>query len=104
MGDILLSGSSSKLIQDLINKLHDKFALKKLGTLQYFLGMEVHRQSNGSMFLTQTKYIKDLFSKVNMYEAKGVHTPMVNNCKLRKHGTYIISDPLIYHSTIGVLQ
>lgn len=61
--DILIIESSSKLIHELINKLHLKISLKKPRVHQYFLGIEVHHQTNGIFFLTQTKYIKDLLSR-----------------------------------------
>lgn len=51
------------------------------------------------MVLTQTKYIKDLLSKVNMDEANGVNTPMFSSCKLSKHGEDKISNPFLYRST-----
>jgi histone deacetylase 1/2 len=37
--DILITGSSSQLINDLIDKLHAQFALKRLGQVDYFLGI-----------------------------------------------------------------
>lgn len=101
---ILLTGSSPKWIHDLINKLHIKFSLKHLGVIKYFLAIEVHHQPNGLMILTQTKYIQDLLSKVNMYVAKGVHTPTVSSYKLSKHDMNALQDPFLYHSTIGALQ
>lgn len=102
--DILVTDSSSKLIHAIINKPHDKFALKKLGTPQYFLGIEVHHQANGTLFLTQTKYMRRLLAKANMIEVKGVATHMFIQCKLRKHDTNVLSDPLLYRSTVGALH
>lgn len=75
--DILIIGSSPTILHNLISKLHDKFALKKLCMPQYFLGIEVHYQENGLMVLTQTKYINDLLTKFNMDEANGVSRRMV---------------------------
>lgn len=101
--DILIIGSSFKLIHALIHKLHDKFALKRLGTPQYFLGIEVHHQANDTLLLTQTKYIRDLISNANINEVKGVDTPMFSQFKLRNHGTDVIPYPLLCRSTNGVL-
>lgn len=42
--DIIITGSSSPMIHDLITKLNAKFALKQLGDLDYFLGLEVKKQ------------------------------------------------------------
>lgn len=102
--EILITGSSSKLIHDLMNKLNMKFSLKQLGLPRYFLGVNVHSQSDGSLLLAQTKYIHDLPNKFTMTEAKGVDPPMMSTCKLRKHGSYALSDPLFYCSTVLVLQ
>lgn len=54
--DILIIGTYPQLVHDLISKLHHKFALKKLGKPNYFLGIEVHEQKGGFILLTQTKY------------------------------------------------
>jgi histone deacetylase 1/2 len=39
--DILVTGSAPHLITDLIHKLSIQFALKELGEVDYFLGLEV---------------------------------------------------------------
>lgn len=36
--------------------------------------------------------------------ANGVNTLMFSQCKLNKHDTHIIFDPINYKSTIGTLQ
>nr|KYP58987.1 hypothetical protein KK1_014412 [Cajanus cajan] len=50
--DIIITGSSSSLITNLIQKLHVSYALKKLGSLEYFLGIEVKHLSSGVVFLS----------------------------------------------------
>ena len=45
-----------------------------MGTLNYFLGVEVISTRVG-LFLSQHKYIRDLLSKINMVGAKDVSTP-----------------------------
>lgn len=102
--DILITVSSSPLIHDLITKLHNKFSLKKLGKPEYFLGIEVKYQANGSLILTQTKYIRDLIAKLNMSDSKGVTTPMFSHCKLSKHDSDTMQDPTLHRSTVGALQ
>jgi uncharacterized membrane protein len=78
--DILITGKSSSLVTDLIQKLDTQFALKNLGKLNYFLGIEVNYLSNGSILLNQTKYVHDLLCKANMDEAEGIGSPMVSSC------------------------
>ena len=55
--DIIVTGTSSNLIDCFIAQLSDNFALKDLGKLHYFLGIEVAWLADGSLHLSQTKYI-----------------------------------------------
>lgn len=102
--DILITGTSSQLISDLIHKLNAQFALKELGSLDYFLGIEVKRLKNGCLLLNQSKYIRDLLLKANMAESKGISSPMVASCKLSRFGTDTMADPHLYRSVVGALQ
>lgn len=102
--DILITGSSSVLIHDLNNKLHTAFALKKLDKPSCFLGIKVKFHSNGPLFPTQSKYIKDLLSRTKMDNANGVPTTMLSTCKLSKHGNNQIFDLQLCRSIVGVLQ
>jgi histone deacetylase 1/2 len=102
--DILLTGSSSTILHDLIDRLHSQFALKHLGKPDYFLGIEVKNLPSGNILLTQSKYIRDLLHRANMADAKGITTPMVSNIKLSKFGTDALSDPSEYRSIVGALQ
>lgn len=54
--DILLTRNDDALIGQIVIDLNDKFSLKILGDLNYFLGFEVHRNSNG-ILLTQSKML-----------------------------------------------
>ena len=60
--DIIITGNNPSLIKQLISKLNTFFFLKDLGSLDYFLGIEVKHQSDGSIVLTQGKYIRDLLA------------------------------------------
>jgi histone deacetylase 1/2 len=102
--DILITGSTPHLIKDLIDKLNIKFALKQLGEVDYFLGLEVHHKSSGALLLNQAKYVKDLLCKTNMENCKPIGSPMVSSCRLSKFGTDTMSDPSLYRSTVGALQ
>jgi hypothetical protein len=62
--------------EKLLAQLCDDFTVKDLGTLNYFLGIEVHHTSQG-LIPTQHKYIHDLLSRINMLNSKGVPTPML---------------------------
>ena len=49
--DILIIGTSSSMVDSVIQSLQNKFALKDLGELHYFLGVEATWSHNG-LFLS----------------------------------------------------
>jgi len=53
--DIVITGTDSILIGNLKQNLQASFHMKDLGSLTYFLGLEVHTDSSG-IFLNQWKY------------------------------------------------
>ncbi|GJV62114.1 ribonuclease H-like domain-containing protein [Tanacetum coccineum] len=54
--DIVLTASSESLLQQIIRSLHKEFAMIDLGSLNYFLGIFVTRDSSGSLqYLTFTR-------------------------------------------------
>lgn len=72
--DILITGSSSSSITNLITILSSKFAMKDLGCLSYFLGLEALYHGS-SIILSQTKYASDLLVKAGMQECKPSFSP-----------------------------
>ncbi|KAK1682557.1 hypothetical protein QYE76_043405 [Lolium multiflorum] len=61
--DIILTSSSDSAIAALLKNLNHEFALKDLGDLHYFLGLEAHKQQNG-LILNQEKYATDLLKPI----------------------------------------
>jgi histone deacetylase 1/2 len=102
--DIIITGNSQPKVQSLVDKLHTTFALKQLGNLDYFLGIQVTHLPDGSLMLNQNKYIADLLAKASMSEATSLPTPMISSAKLSKHGGTTMSDPTLYRSVVGALQ
>ena len=102
--DIIITGNSAPFITALIKHLNEVFSLKQLGKLDYFLGIEVTHLPNGSLLLSQSKYITDLLAKVNMTSANGMPTPMVSSSKLSKIGSSEVDDPTQFRSVVGALQ
>jgi len=102
--DIIVTSSSSDLVLQLVKKLNSAFSLKHLGDLDYFLGIEVKKQSDGTLLLTQSKYLRDLLSKTNMLESNPVSTPMQSKLKLTKTGPDYMSDTFQFRSVVGALQ
>ena len=57
VGDIIVTCSSSFYITELVQQLSSSFALKDMGVLHYFLGIEVKHIAFGGLLLSQAKYI-----------------------------------------------
>ena len=57
MDDILVSGTNPHEISILAQQLHKVFALKDLGEMHYFLGIEKLKSSTSSIHLSQKKYV-----------------------------------------------
>lgn len=102
--DIIIMGTSSAEIDRLIIMLHNTFALKDLGSLNYILGIEVSYPKAGGMFLSQTKYISDLLIRTKISEANPISTPMVSGSIPSAQDGDLFHDTFLYRSTMGALQ
>ncbi|KAM1246265.1 hypothetical protein ACFX2J_042353 [Malus domestica] len=101
--DIILTGSSSILIDDVIVELTKEFEMKDLGQLNYFLGLQVTYHSGG-LFVSQSKYIKDLLNKVDLQDSKPCPTPCLPYHRLLKDDGDPYHSPEHYRSIVGALQ
>jgi hypothetical protein len=54
-----------------------------LGELSFFLGLQICENNQG-IFISQTKYIKEILKRFRMEYCKPVITPMQTSCKLSK--------------------
>ena len=77
--------------------------MKDLGTLHYFLGVEVNYYGT-AMHLCQSKYALDLLSRTKFTEAKPISTPVSSGQKLSAHGGELYDKPEVYRSVVGALQ
>lgn len=96
MDDIILTGNSVAEVQSVINQLTTEFDVKDLG-------LQIEYQSSG-IFVHQSKYIKDLLHKTDMFHCKQCITLCHPNHKLLDHGSPSFSDPFKYRNIIGALQ
>ncbi|XP_047318489.1 uncharacterized mitochondrial protein AtMg00810-like [Impatiens glandulifera] len=72
--DMIITDDDTNRIRDLKNFLHQRFEMKDLGKLNYFLGLEI-ASNKSSYYLSQTKYATDLISRVGIIDTKVVSTP-----------------------------
>jgi hypothetical protein len=100
--DIIIVSSVPAAITELLQLLGTDFAVKDLGSLHYFIGIEVIPVKDG-LLLSQQKYIRDLLNKTNMADAKPVSSPMSSSSALSTFTGDPMEDPSLYRSTVGSL-
>jgi histone deacetylase 1/2 len=100
-----VTSSSNNAIGALLHDPRHDFALKDLGPLHFFLGIEV-KQTHDGLRLTQEKYAADILTKVGMIHCTSSPTPLSSSESL----SLVQGDPLgpddstQYRSIVGALQ
>ncbi|CAM8955334.1 unnamed protein product [Rhodiola kirilowii] len=100
--DVVLTGTSSDLIMRVKQFIHEKFQIKDLGKLKYFLGLEVARSTTG-IFLNQRKYVIDLLDDYEFSECKPCKTPMEIKHGLGLSTAPLLPDASVYRRLVGRL-
>lgn len=103
VNDIVITGSDTTGIHEVISKLSQVFDMKDLGSLSYFFGLEVKQVRNG-IFLSQTKYAKDLLVKVGMDNISACNSPCLPHSQMTKDQGTLLKDPTVYINIVGALQ
>lgn len=101
--DILITGNNQTFLSDFVQKLNTFFSLKDLGSVYYFLGIEICRTSEG-FHLSQSKYIVDLLTRFGLKDCATVDTPMVTGKQFSKNIGVPLGDPTLYRRMVGSLQ
>ena len=89
--DIIITSTNTNIIQRYIDLLAQRFSIKDLSALSYFLGIEVLTTSSG-VLLTQRRYIFDLLSRTKMSGAKPIATPLVTDGNLILHSGIVMTN------------
>ncbi|GKA99728.1 ribonuclease H-like domain-containing protein [Tanacetum coccineum] len=100
--DIVLVASFKILLRRIIASLHQKFSMTDLGSLNYFLGISVTRDSSG-MFLSKNKYALEILERAHMVNCNPSQAPIDTESKLGTDGNPI-SDLTLYRSLACSLQ
>jgi hypothetical protein len=81
--DIICGSHYDRMSKKFSQDMHNEFEISLLGELTLFLGLQISQLDEG-IFISETKYIKEMLKKFGMEDCKLVSTPMVTGCKLRK--------------------
>ncbi|CAL2268732.1 unnamed protein product [Prunus armeniaca] len=100
--DIIMTGDDIEEISKLKIQLAKEFDIKDLGTLRYFLGIEVAHSKEG-IFISQRKYVLDLLTETGMLACKPADTPIEQNHRLGEQTDDTPVDRGRYQRLVGKL-
>jgi hypothetical protein len=100
--DLIITGDSDVDIFDFKKLLKQKFEMKDLGELRYFLGIEVI-QSHKGIWLLQRQYALNKLSEYGMMGCKPISIPLEQNVKLSADEGDLVEDTTMYRRIVGSL-
>jgi hypothetical protein len=100
--DIVLTASSTQLLDRITASLRSEIAMTDMGSLHYFLGIAVTRDSSG-MHLSQAKYVAEILNNTGMTACKSAMTSVDTSPKLSASTGPLVADPTEYWSLAGAL-
>jgi hypothetical protein len=98
--DIIFGSNLAIMRGKFATEMKEEFEMYMLGEISFFLGLQV-TQSEKGIFISQTKYIKEMLKKFQIEYSKNVITPMVIGCKLILDHDSPKLDQTMYRSMIG---
>ncbi|XP_059629516.1 uncharacterized mitochondrial protein AtMg00810-like [Cornus florida] len=96
----MFCGSNTSLASEFANLMKTRFQMSLLGTLRYFLGLQITQTCN-RIFVSQQKYASELLKKFKMDDCKAVSAPLCPNTKLSLECTTEEVPSTLYRSIIG---
>jgi hypothetical protein len=100
--DLIITGDNDADIFDLKKLLKQKFEMKDLGELHYFLGIEVIQSLKG-IWLLQKQYALNKLSEYGMTSYKPISIPLEQNVKLSANEGDLVEDTTTYRCIMGSL-
>lgn len=100
--DIIIAGPRLSSIEALQHFLADRFKLKSLRALKYFLGIDVGRYSRGIQ-LSQRKYTLDILAEAGSLGTRPLKLPMDQNLSLHQKVGSPLPDGAPYCRLVGRL-
>lgn len=100
--DLLIASSSDDLIHDVYGKVSACCELKNLGNVKQYLGIDVHRDSQGHFLISQKSYIDKIICEAGLKDAKTSPMPL-DVGYFKNLGNNLLESNEFYRKMIGML-
>ena len=100
--DIIFGSTKDELAHGFSKLMQVEFGMSMIGELTHFLGLQIHQLDSG-IFLSQSKYAKNLVKKFGLESASSIRTLISPNVKLTVDLLGKSVDPSLYRSMIDSL-
>ncbi|GLJ51112.1 hypothetical protein SUGI_1088090 [Cryptomeria japonica] len=101
--DDIIFGGNDDMCHDFANEMKSGFEMSLVCEINFFIGLQIQQMKEG-IFITQSKYVKEVLKFFGTRDCKPVGTPMVTGCKLSKEDDSAPVDEKEYKSMIGKLH
>ena len=79
--DIIFLSTNDSMCKEFSQDMQSEFEMSMIGELNFFLGLQI-KQTKNVIFISQSKYCKELLNRFGMKIAKQMTTPMSTVCYL----------------------
>ena len=97
--DDIIFGRKDVLCKNFADQMKHEFEVSMFGEIKFFVGLQVYQLKYG-IFVTQSKYIKEILKTFGLEDSKLVITPMVIRYKLSKNDESAEVNQIMYISMI----
>ena len=74
--DLMMIGPNADHINQLLDGLEEEYGVKRLGNAKYILGIQILRSSDGSIKLSQRRYLKEVLARFDLSNCRALDAPM----------------------------
>ncbi|KAI3770975.1 hypothetical protein L6452_02123 [Arctium lappa] len=101
--DIIFGSIKDQMCRDFEMLMHKSFKMSSMGELTFFLRLQVKQKKDG-IFISQSKYVKDILDKYGLPDSKPASTHMETHKQITANLEGEDVDVHLYRSMIGSLM
>lgn len=100
--DIIFAGDDN-MSHAFVDEMKKEFEMSLIREMKFFIGLQIQQMKDG-IFITQSKYVKEVLKTFGMEDNKPAGTPMMTGCKLSKEDDSTLVNEKEYQSMICKLH